>query len=75
MIGAGIDNVTSSGESHSALWRWESDIGNIDNNNLTNIIPSPPPVQDDLPMKTTTMTNATRSDMNAWRGTQGGRIS
>jgi hypothetical protein len=41
MIAAGIDDMTSSGESHVTLWRWESGIGNI--NNSTGVAAPPPP--------------------------------
>jgi hypothetical protein len=43
MIAAGIDDMTSSGESHVTLWRWESGINN--NNNNSTSIAAPPIVQ------------------------------
>jgi hypothetical protein len=75
-IAAGINTVNSSGESNIALWRWESDtsdIGEMDNINLTHLIP-PPPVNCESRKNTTTFTNATTYDMNAWRGMQRGEI-
>lgn len=75
-IAAGINSVNSSGESNIALWRWESDtsdIGEMGNINLTHLIP-PPPVNSESRRNTTTITNATTYDMNAWRGMQGGEI-
>jgi hypothetical protein len=39
MIAAGIDDMTSSGESHVTLWRWESGIS--DNNPTGIVVPLP----------------------------------
>ena len=39
MIAAGIDDMTSSGESHVTLWRWESGIS--DNNSTGIVVPLP----------------------------------
>jgi hypothetical protein len=75
-IAAGINTVNSSGESNIALWRWESDtsdIGEMDNINLPHLLP-PLPVNSESRRNTTTITNATAYDMNAWRGMQGGEI-
>jgi hypothetical protein len=42
MIATGIDDMTSSGESHVTLWRWESGINN--NNNSRSIAAPPSPI-------------------------------
>jgi hypothetical protein len=72
MIAIGIDNVTSSGESHVTLWRWET--GGItssnNNNNSTDAMVPPSAMQGEPPVNTTTtMTNATTSDTNTTRAT------
>jgi len=66
MIAAGIDEVTSTGESHVTLWRWESSIGSGSSNNSTGVT-VPPPRQGESAINTTT-TNANTSDANTTRG-------
>ena len=67
MIAAGIDEVTSTGESHVTLWRWESSIGSSSNNSTG--VTVPPPGQGESAINTTTTTtNANTSDANTTRG-------
>jgi hypothetical protein len=60
VIAAGIDDMTSSGESHVTLWKWESGISSSNNTNNSTGIAAPLPVQGESPMNApTTTTNAT----------------
>jgi hypothetical protein len=65
MIAAGIDEVTSTGDSHVTLWRWESGIGSTSSNNSTGVA-VPPPGQGESAMNTTT--NANTAEANTPRG-------
>jgi hypothetical protein len=73
MIAAGIDDMTSSGESQVTLWKWENGISGSNNTNNSTGIAAPPPVQDEFPMNApTTTTNATTTiDTNATGANEG----
>ncbi len=76
VIAAGIDDMTSSGESHVTLWKWENGISGSNNTNNSTGIAAPPPVQDESLMNApTTTTNATTTtiDTNATGAKEGER--
>lgn len=70
-IAVGIDDVVPSAGNNITLWRWES---GISNNNSTDVMPSPspPPMQGNFSVNTTTMTNRTALDTNTIRVTEDG---
>jgi hypothetical protein len=70
MIAAGIDDMTSTGESHVTLWRWESGI--TSSTLPTTTVEESPSQTNTTTTTTTTMTNAT-SDTNAGRAMDEGQ--
>jgi hypothetical protein len=78
VIAGGFDEMTSSGESHVTLWKWENGISGSNNTNNSTGIAAPTPVQGEFPMNAptattnaTTTTTTTTIDTNATRANEG----